>query len=79
MFLNRRNHDNLSNGSKINTNRSALPEIDFAQNRFLGNIIGAPVDPDQWDDDFGEAEGGVGNSEDGVAATLCPVVSHLES
>lgn len=77
MFLNLRNPDNFSNGSKSNTNRSALPELDFAQNRFLGNI-GAPVDPDQWDDDFGEAEEDVGNNEDGDAATSGPVVSHLE-
>lgn len=55
MFLNLRNPDDHSQGSKPMGIVSSLPEINFTQNRFLGNI-GAPVEHEQWDGGFDENE-----------------------
>lgn len=63
--------------------RTILPERKYAQNRFLGNI-GAPVESEQWDEDFSTAEEEINNDvnmdgsvcEQNPAMTMIPVVSH---
>lgn len=46
MFLNLRNINGRAEPTDF---APSLPELNFTQNRFLGNI-GAPVEPEQWDD-----------------------------
>jgi hypothetical protein len=67
-----------------NTTTPSLGALDFAENRFLGNI-GAPLDYNQWDDADeieNEVEQGIGDIEWEIPATmvdplttLVPVVS----
>ncbi|EIM81794.1 uncharacterized protein STEHIDRAFT_171468 [Stereum hirsutum FP-91666 SS1] len=45
MFLNLRNINGRAEPTDF---APSLPELNFTQNRFLGNI-GAPVEPEQWD------------------------------
>lgn len=68
----------------MNGTASSLPEINFVQNKFLGNI-GAPVESGQWEADSEdlEPEEDAESNEDGSAltsshnatTTLVPVVS----
>lgn len=57
MFLNLRDTGTYVVGSQVNSTASTLPELKFAETRFLGNI-GAPVESGQWNEveDNEEAE-----------------------
>lgn len=46
MVLNLRDFDH----AQMPSTRDSVPELQFASNRFLGNI-GAPIKPDQWEND----------------------------
>lgn len=57
LILNLRNF----HGESSDTNTQELPELQFASNRFLGNI-GAPLNLNQWDSLIeGGEQSGVGN------------------
>lgn len=83
MFLHLRDFDNRPQSSRTG-NRchdigSSLPELNFVQNRFLGNI-GAPIETDQLEDDIEEAtDDGFGLPHEEEyrrdTTTLVPVVS----
>lgn len=65
MFLNLRNTDSYQPSSRPSGIVCSLPEIDFVQTRFLGNI-GGPAYPEQCDDDHFDEEEEERRGEDGM-------------
>lgn len=71
----------------VTSEHNGMPEMAFAQDRFLGNI-GAPLDPDWWntqfDDDEGDGDeptvqdGSTTSTGNNGLTTLVPVVSSVE-
>lgn len=71
----------------VTPEHNGMPEMAFAQDRFLGNI-GAPLDPDWWnaqfDDDEGDGDelaiqdGSITPTGNNGVTTLVPVVSSIE-